>query len=52
MIVWDLGEEMMYDMSSYVVVDVVDQPVIAVKSREPASQITPFLFYQEQENKS
>lgn len=50
MVMWDLREEVMYHMRSYVVVDVVYPTVIAVKSCEAPSQITPFLFYQIRNN--
>lgn len=40
---WYLGEEVVYDMSSDVMVDVVYPPVVSVQCRQPSSQIVPFL---------
>ena len=40
---WYLGEEVVHDMSSDVMVDVVYPPVVSVHCRQPSSQIVPFL---------
>lgn len=42
-VVWDLREEVVDDMSSDVMVDVVYPPVISVDRRQSSSQIGPFL---------
>lgn len=44
MIVWDLGEKMMDDMSADVMMDVVEDPVIPVNCSQPSPKVTPFLF--------
>lgn len=45
MVVWDLGEEVMYDMRSNVMVDVINPSIVTIKCCKPSSQITPFLFH-------
>jgi hypothetical protein len=43
MVMRDLREEVMDDMSSDVVMDVVDPSVVPVERRQSSTQITPFL---------
>lgn len=46
MVVWDLREEVVYNMCSYVMVDVVYPSIVAIKCGEAPSQVTPFLHFQ------
>lgn len=34
----------MYDMGTNIMMDVIDQSIVTIKSCQPSSQITPFLF--------
>lgn len=43
MVVWDLREEMVDDMSPNVMVDVVDPPVVPVERCQATPKIGPFL---------
>jgi len=44
MVMRDLGEEVMDDMSSNVMMDIVDQSIVPVECRQSSTQITPFLI--------
>jgi hypothetical protein len=48
MVMWDLREKMMNDMSANVMVNFVDQPVVPIKRCQSSTQITPFLLVQEE----
>ena len=41
---WNLGEEMMNDMCSNVMMDVVYPTIITVNCCKPSSEVTPFLI--------
>ena len=43
MVVWDLREKMMNDMSANVMVDVVDPPIVPVHGRQATTEVAPFL---------
>jgi len=43
MVMWDLREEMVDDMSPNVMVDVVDPSVVPVERRQATPKIGPFL---------
>lgn len=43
MIVWDLREEMMYNMGANIMVDVIKQSIITINRGKPSPEITPLL---------
>lgn len=43
MVMRDLREEVMNDVGSDIMVDVVNPPIIPIEGREPTPQVTPFL---------
>jgi hypothetical protein len=43
MVMRDLREQVMDDMSSNIMMDVVDQSIIPIESRQSSTEITPFL---------
>jgi hypothetical protein len=45
MVMWDLREEMVDDMSPNVMVDVVDPSIVAVERRQATPKIGPFLAH-------
>ena len=40
---WDLRKEVMDDMGSYVMVDVINPSIVAIKSCKPTPKVAPFL---------
>jgi hypothetical protein len=43
MVMRDLREKVMDDMSSNIMMDVVDQSIVPIKRRQSSTEITPFL---------
>jgi len=46
MVMRDLGEKVVDDMSSNVMMDIVDQSIVPIERRQSSTQITPFLIEQ------
>ena len=46
MVMRDLGEKVVDDMSSNVMMDIVDQSIVPIESRQSSTKITPFLIEQ------
>jgi len=42
----DLGEKVVDDMSSNVMMDIVDQSIVPIERRQSSTKITPFLIEQ------
>ena len=46
MVMRDLGEKVVDDMSSNVMMDIVDQSIVPIERRQSSTKITPFLIEQ------